>query len=1039
MKKILVTLIAIFGFGSVAFAVPYYSSTQTMVPFVDSSYDIGTSTAAYRNFYIDRICLNTDCQTSWPAGGSGSFSWTPFPNYNATSSNLSMPGLIVTSTSTFPYLGSGIVGLNNGRLYGGATTTFSGGLLYSNGGVTDVLTAGDGITRNTNDFDLDIPVLISSGGTGLTSLTGDRILYSNDDGTVIAQTASSTLFGVTTPGYVWSYQNGSWGAFATSSSGGSGATFGQTFEVDSSNWISATTTGTYGINANAQGLTYGFGIGGQLLAYASSTNTATIFGIEAGGNNATTTATSNQTTALGYRAARLLTTGQFNTIVGGVAAASLTTGGNNVIVGDNGPSTSNASNNTSIGHQAPARGTGNVTIGSIAGQNVSTGTYNILTGYQAGSSITSGSNNIIFGQNVDIPNGNSSSKLNIANVLYGTNIGGSGTITSNPTVNATIGISTSTPFAQFAISALSGSTYPGNNLFLVASSTGTATTTLFSINNTGQVYSSGNAGIGTTSPSSLLSVHGNQYTSGTSFFGGVITSTSTAALSITGNAGTATALFANGANCSAGNYPLGVDASGAVENCTPDAGAFAWTPNATGFFNQIANSTTTQIHFGASPISLTASSTAWFDRINVGSTTSSTMATSTFYGNIEVKGNLRDDSISSALLFGDGIGEVVEYTGTSCTNQFVRSLDATGQATCATVGAADVSLANLTATDATLTFSGTYNGSTARTIGLNLANANAWSGVQTFTNGFVSAATSTFSWLGTGGVAVNNGLLYNAATSTLSTITGTLAIAKGGTGLTSITGDRLLYTNDAGTALLEVATSSLSIGGNAGTATALFGNPTDCGSDTWATTIAASGNLTCSAITNIGGGTGKDSSAWTGFAGVFDGLWSAVATSTTAKLSLGAITTTYASTTQMSSGTNTFYIDSNGRVQAKDTTNGWTGVVSPTRSFVLETGTTTSWTASTTGTAYSSFITMPFTGTLRQIRCITDASFLGVNIQVNGSNAAPSYFVGSTTVGVVSFTGSNTFTAGQKILANFGTTTSATTKKISCTLDATET
>lgn len=39
---------------------------------------------------------------------------------------------------------------------------------------------------------------------------------------------------------------------------------------------------------------------------------------------------------------------------------------------------------------------------------------------------------------------------------------------------------------------------------------------------------------------------------------------------ISGNAGTATALAANGANCSAGNYPLGVDASGAVESCTVD-------------------------------------------------------------------------------------------------------------------------------------------------------------------------------------------------------------------------------------------------------------------------------------------------------------------------------------------------------------------------------------------------------------------------------------------------------------------------------------
>lgn len=37
---------------------------------------------------------------------------------------------------------------------------------------------------------------------------------------------------------------------------------------------------------------------------------------------------------------------------------------------------------------------------------------------------------------------------------------------------------------------------------------------------------------------------------------------------LTGNAATASALAANGANCSAGNYPLGVDASGAVEGCT---------------------------------------------------------------------------------------------------------------------------------------------------------------------------------------------------------------------------------------------------------------------------------------------------------------------------------------------------------------------------------------------------------------------------------------------------------------------------------------
>lgn len=39
-------------------------------------------------------------------------------------------------------------------------------------------------------------------------------------------------------------------------------------------------------------------------------------------------------------------------------------------------------------------------------------------------------------------------------------------------------------------------------------------------------------------------------------------------LNISGNSNTATALAANGTNCSAGNYPLGVDASGNAESCT---------------------------------------------------------------------------------------------------------------------------------------------------------------------------------------------------------------------------------------------------------------------------------------------------------------------------------------------------------------------------------------------------------------------------------------------------------------------------------------
>lgn len=130
---------------------------------------------------------------------------------------------------------------------------------------------------------------------------------------------------------------------------------------------------------------------------------------------------------------------------------------------------------------------------------------------------------------------------------------------------------------------------------------------------------------------------------------------------------------------------------------------------------------------------------------------------------------------------------------------------------------------------------------------------------------------------------------------------------------------------------------------------------------------------------------------------------------------------------------------STGEVQGTDTVNSFVGRISPTHRLVLSTGTTTAWTASTTGTAYSPFVTAPFSGTVKQVYCLTDQSFLGVNIQVNGSNVTPSYFIASTTAGNITLTAGNTFTKGQKILMNAGTTTTATTQELSCTADVVET
>lgn len=53
-------------------------------------------------------------------------------------------------------------------------------------------------------------------------------------------------------------------------------------------------------------------------------------------------------------------------------------------------------------------------------------------------------------------------------------------------------------------------------------------------------------------------------------------------------------------------------------------------------------------------------------------------------------------------------------------------------------------LATLTATDGTLTFSGSYNGATARTVGLNLGNANTWTALQTFSYASSTGISSSY-------------------------------------------------------------------------------------------------------------------------------------------------------------------------------------------------------------------------------------------------------------------------------------------------------
>jgi hypothetical protein len=182
------------------------------------------------------------------------------------------------------------------------------------------------------------------------------------------------------------------------------------------------------------------------------------------------------------------------------------------------------------------------------------------------------------------------------------------------------------------------------------------------------------------------------------------------------------------------------------------------------------------------------------------------------------------DNTKSALLVTDSAGKVGTYGGAgACSaNNFVTTISALGATTCGTASISGVNLggtlAALTATNGTLTFSGSYDGTTARTIGLNVGNANTWTALQQFN---ANASTTQFS-------SYNKSYFGATATSSFDsagvlTLITPLAISSGGTfassfgttnGLDAYDGTRL--TNYSGYTL----TSSLLTLGN-GTSTNL--------------------------------------------------------------------------------------------------------------------------------------------------------------------------------------------------------------------------
>lgn len=199
---------------------------------------------------------------------------------------------------------------------------------------------------------------------------------------------------------------------------------------------------------------------------------------------------------IGDNAGNNLRSGFSNVIMGFSAGANVATGSRSVIIGDH--AVGNNAGNGNIGSMVViGDGAGQdledganwqTLVGYRAGENITTGSGNTIFGYQAGNNITTGWENIIIGYDIDARSASSNNTLNIGNIIFGNSIDGTGTTVST----GNIGIGSTTPSAKLTV------TGSGSNIFALNSSTGTTTML---------VESDGDVGFGAT-PNTQLTVFG---------------------------------------------------------------------------------------------------------------------------------------------------------------------------------------------------------------------------------------------------------------------------------------------------------------------------------------------------------------------------------------------------------------------------------------------------------------------------------------------------------------------------------------------------
>src|SRR3990167_7946273 len=195
LKPFLISLLVVTSLflGITAYAAPNGRYEFNLWPVTDNRYELGTTTLRWFRFFssyasttqlsADSLCLNSDtCRTTWPTGGSGTFSWTPTSWGVSTSTTLGfLQGFLSTASSTID-----------------STLRLTGNLFFDGELLPDGATCSNGqILKRTgaNDWDCAADDTSAGGGTFAWTPTSYGVSTSTTLGFLqgFLSTASSTI------------------------------------------------------------------------------------------------------------------------------------------------------------------------------------------------------------------------------------------------------------------------------------------------------------------------------------------------------------------------------------------------------------------------------------------------------------------------------------------------------------------------------------------------------------------------------------------------------------------------------------------------------------------------------------------------------------------------------------------------------------------------------------------------------------------------------------------------------------------------------